>query len=55
VVNLASRIEQLNKTYNSKILVSEEVYNGNPGDKGELIGEVEVKGRKEKVKIYKLA
>lgn len=55
VVNLASRIEQLNKQFNSTILMSEEVYSSLAEKKGELVGEVEVKGRVNKVKVYRLA
>ncbi len=55
VVNLASRIEQLNKTYSSQLLVSEDVWNTLSGYSGEALGEVSVKGREKPVKIYKLA
>lgn len=55
VVNLASRIEQLNKSYSSKLLVSEDVWNGLSGYSGESLGEVIVKGREKPVRIYKLA
>ncbi|MBP9885770.1 MAG: adenylate/guanylate cyclase domain-containing protein [Leptospiraceae bacterium] len=55
VVNLASRIEQLNKTYSSELLVSEDVWNSISGYDGLSLGEVLVKGREKPVKIYKLA
>ncbi len=55
VVNLASRIEQLNKTYSSQLLVSEDVWNVLSGYSGEALGEVSVKGREKPVTIYKLA
>lgn len=55
VVNLASRIEQLNKTYSSELLVSEDVWNSISGYDGLSLGEVLVKGREKPVKVYKLA
>ncbi|HRG48658.1 MAG TPA: adenylate/guanylate cyclase domain-containing protein [Leptospiraceae bacterium] len=55
VVNLASRIEQLNKSYSSMLLVSEDVWKGLSGYSGESLGEVLVKGREKPVRIYKLA
>ena len=54
VVNLASRIEQLNKKYGTQILVSEDVWNAYDKNKGEFLDEVEIRGREEKVKIFKL-
>lgn len=54
VVNLASRIEQLNKKYGTQILVSEDVWNAYDKKKGEFLDEVEIRGREEKVKIFKL-
>lgn len=55
VVNLASRIEQLNKEFGSKILVSEDVWKELKDHKGEELGTVTVKGRDEAVRIFKLA
>ncbi len=55
VVNLASRIEQLNKQFDSQLLISHEVYSALENKIGESCGEVSVKGRLEPVKIYKLA
>ncbi len=55
VVILASRIEQLNKTYNTRMLISKEVYSelDNFKDNFELIGDVFVKGQEEPVTLYK--
>ncbi len=57
VVNLTARIEQLNKTYNSQLLVSEAVWKDVdlPGLEAAEIGVVDVRGRAEPVQIYKLA
>lgn len=55
VVNLASRIEQLNKNYSSQLLISEDVWSKLSGYSGESLGEVLVKGREKPVRIYKLA
>jgi adenylate cyclase len=54
VVNLASRIEQLNKQFDSTILISSEVFNRLDKAYGVLCGEVIVKGRLEPVKVYKV-
>ena len=58
VVNLASRIEQLNKQFGSQLLVSEEVWAET--DKDALadalhMGHVEVKGRVAPIGIYRVA
>ncbi|MFC2130879.1 tetratricopeptide repeat protein [Bacteroidota bacterium] len=55
-VILASRIEQLNKKYNSQILISEDVFkNVQTGNlKYEDIGSVTIKGREESMNIIKL-
>ena len=57
VVILASRIEQLNKQYNSQILMSDEVRRAAAlkDEMFELIGPVKIKGRSNEVVIYKLA
>lgn len=54
VVNLASRIEQLNKTYNSQLLISDDVHAGLQEPRGALLGDIAVTGRKKLIKIYKL-
>ncbi len=56
-VIMASRIEQLNKRFNSQLLVSEEVINEieREGLFTEMLGEVNIKGREKPVNIYKLA
>jgi adenylate cyclase len=57
VVNLASRIEQLNKQFDSQLLISEEVWNAVSEHALEaiLIGETQVKGRDATIQVYKLA
>ena len=57
VVNLAARIEQLNKTYNSQILVSEEVWKSIEKSTymSEDLGTVDIRGHAGTVHIYKLA
>jgi adenylate cyclase len=57
VVNLAARIESLNKTYASHILISEAVIADLPADtwSSEEIGSVDVRGRTESVKLFRLA
>ena len=56
VVILASRIEQLNKLYNSQFLISSEVYQSIElgGMNAELIGNVSIKGRSMPLDIYKI-
>lgn len=57
VVNLASRIEQLNKNYNSQILVSEEVWRAveKSTARAEDLGTVTIRGHSQTVHIFKLA
>lgn len=58
VVNLAARIEQLNKQFDSQLLVSEEVWRTLqpvPPVKGTSLGPVTVKGRAAPVQLYRLA
>ena len=57
VVNLASRIEQLNKQFGSRMLVSESVWAaaGETNDGGIPMGEVHVKGREAPIQIYQMA
>lgn len=54
VVNLASRLEQLNKTYGSQLLISEDVHAGLQEQRGELLGDTVVPGRQKVIKIYRL-
>jgi class 3 adenylate cyclase/Tfp pilus assembly protein PilF len=56
-VILASRIEQLNKKFNSQLLISEEVLHNIRQDEisPESLGSVEVKGREKPIHIYKLS
>jgi adenylate cyclase len=57
VVILAARIEQLNKVYDSQLLVSAEVLKagGDLAHDAVPIGPVQVKGRDEPIEIYRLA
>jgi adenylate cyclase len=56
VVILASRIEQLNKQFQSQLLISEEVWKAIGGVKGAVgLGVVHVKGEEKPVSIYLLA
>jgi adenylate cyclase len=56
-VNLASRIEQLNKVFGSAFLVSESIcaLAGASMAKAERMEAVEVKGKEEKIQTYRLA
>lgn len=55
-VILASRIEQLNKTYNSQLLISKEVLENIEIDETLITnqGKVNIKGREEPIEIYQL-
>jgi len=57
-VILSARIEQLNKIYNSQLLVSEEVMKvvelGDHNLEPQNIGEVSVKGRKKPINLFKI-
>jgi len=56
VVNLAARIESLNKKYDSQLLISDAVLSDlGKNYKAEEIGEVDVRGRKQAVRLCKLA
>ena len=57
VVILASRVEQLNKKYNSQLLISEEVYSQIKKIPNNFIsiGTVSVKGREKPISLYKLS
>lgn len=56
-VIIASRVEQLNKTYKSQLIITEEVFQklGQPVNLKQPFLEVEVKGRSNPVKILKIA
>jgi adenylate cyclase len=56
-VNLASRIEGLNKQFGSQLLISEEVWREAASDVAgaERLGPVAVKGKEEAMPVYKLA
>lgn len=56
VVNLASRIEQLNKQFNSQLLISEEVWKSAKEtiERAELLGPVQIRGLEEPVNLYRL-
>ena len=57
VVNLASRIEQLNKVFGSHLLVSDNVWQTLGDDFNDAIpmGQVKVKGREESIQLYQMA
>ncbi len=57
VVNLASRIEKLNKVFGSQLLVSDVVWQTLDCDINDAIpmGEVKVTGREEGIKVYQMA
>lgn len=57
VVNLASRLEQLNKQFGSRLIVSESVARrlGEQSGLAEPLGSVQVKGRVGAVEVYRLA
>jgi adenylate cyclase len=54
VVNLASRIEKLNKQYSSQLLISEDVHQRLEVPRGRLLGDVPVVGRDKSIKVYQL-
>jgi adenylate cyclase len=57
VVNLASRLEQLNKQFGSRLLVSDAALGQLDGQRARATahGEVQVKGREQPVQVYQLA
>ena len=57
VVNLASRIEQLNKEFNTQLLISETVWHAvrGQGTHAASLGKVPIRGREETVEIFVLA
>lgn len=54
VVNSTAHIEQLNKTYNTSVLISEDAFNKISGVHAEFIGSVTLKHRDTPIKLYKL-
>jgi adenylate cyclase len=57
VVNLAARIEKLNKHFDSQLLISEMVWQAVNGDDGKAVpkGQVQVRGREQAIQVYQLA
>ena len=57
VVNLAARIEKLNKQFDSQLLISEQVWQAFDGGLAEAVpmGQVEVRGREQAIQIYQVA
>jgi adenylate cyclase len=57
VVNLAARIEKLNKQFDSRLLISEIVWQAVSTDAGKAVpmGQVEVRGREQAIQIYQVA
>jgi len=57
VVNLAARIEKLNKDFNSQLLISEIVWQALNDDFASVrpMGHVQVKGRQEPIQVYQVA
>ena len=56
VVNLAARIEKLNKNFDSELLISEIVWQAVSSDnKAVPMGQVQVKGREQSIQVYQLA
>jgi len=57
VVNLAARIEKLNKQFDSRLLISEIVWQAVSSDGGKVVpmGQVEVRGREQAIQIYQVA
>jgi adenylate cyclase len=57
VVNLAARIEKLNKQFGSQLLISEMVWQSlNGGLTGAIpMGQVQVRGREEAIQVYQVA
>jgi len=57
VVNLAARIEKLNKNFDSQILISEIVWQAVNDERSKAVpmGEVQVRGREKAIQVYQLA
>ena len=55
-MNVAKRIEEMNKTLGSRLLVSEEAWEGlRSKPRAEKVGRVRVKGHEATVLLYKVA
>ena len=54
VVNLASRIEKLNKNFDSNILISKKVNNLLETEKGHSLGQIEIEGLQQKMEVFKI-
>ena len=56
VVNLAARIEKLNKRFDSQLLISEIVWQAVSDDQSKAVpmGQVEVRGREQAIQIYQV-
>jgi adenylate cyclase len=57
VVNLAARIEKLNKRFDSQLLISEIVWRAVSDNRSKVVpmGQVEVRGREQAIQIYQVA
>jgi adenylate cyclase len=57
VVNLAARIEKLNKEFDSQLLISEMVWQAVNEDRKKAVpmGEVQVRGREQAIQVYQVA
>jgi adenylate cyclase len=57
VVNLAARIEKLNKDFDSQLLISEIVWQAVDADHSRAVpmGQVQVRGREQAIQVYQLA
>jgi adenylate cyclase len=57
VVNLAARIEKVNKQFESQLLISEIVWQAVSDDSNRAVpmGQIQVKGREQSVQVYQLA
>ena len=57
VVNLAARIEKLNKNFDSQLLISEIVWQAVSNERNKAVpkGEIQVRGREQAVQVYQLA
>ncbi len=57
VVNLAARIEKLNKQFQSQLLISEIVWQAVSADHDAVVpkGQIQVRGREQSVQVYQLA